>query len=152
VAYEIPYFDVASEIVNDGSDYGGRVSVIFDKAGCLYCRGEISTEEAREYLAPSSTKIDVDNVYGVHRLHLPDSGPSVVSINGTVASLAVTEFMVTVTGLRRPHRARNYNGKMAIVTIPPDNISAKAEHCYYCKSIRGIRERANLQKYLPCEE
>ena len=35
IAFEIPYFDLASDIKNN--HYGGRVFINFDENGCLYC-------------------------------------------------------------------------------------------------------------------
>lgn len=61
-------------------------------------------------------------------------GPSVVSMNGVVASLAVTEFMVGVTGLRRPAPHLTYRGDRAVVRASTDQPEAD---CYYCTQLWG---------------
>ena len=43
-----------------------------------------------------------DEFYGLRRELLDEVGPSVVSINGAAASLAVSEFMLAATGVRAP--------------------------------------------------
>jgi hypothetical protein len=84
-------------------------------------------------------------IYGVNRKLLGETGPSVVSINGVVASLAVTEFMVAVTGIRRPQRLMNYYGHQSSTRPSTDQPN---QDCYYCKGIRGRRKEANVERYL----
>jgi hypothetical protein len=67
---------------------------------CLMCLDILDQEEVRQDLASPSERRDRDRIYGVDRNFLDEAGPSVVSINGVIASLAVTEFMVTVTEIR----------------------------------------------------
>lgn len=73
------------------------------------------------------------------------TGPSVVSINGTIASLAVTEFMVAVTNLRDPRRLLNYKGSsgkvFASVDVPPAD-------CYFCKGRWNLGATADVEHYL----
>lgn len=75
-----------------------------------------------------------DRIYGVDRGALEGTGPSVVNLNGVVASLGLTEFMVFVTGLREPRLHIRYVGERGIVTapeIPP----APPGGCYYCDKL-----------------
>ena len=85
-------------------------------------------------------------LYGVDRDLLGRSGPSVVSINGVVASLAATEFVMAVTGLRKPQPLLTYHGRTGKVTA---NTDAPTPDCYYCKAVRGMREQADLNRYIP---
>jgi molybdopterin/thiamine biosynthesis adenylyltransferase len=105
-AFEIPYFDLATDIIKEESDliYGGRVFNNFDGNGCLCCCNEISLSEASMELESEEARKDRNEIYGVSQDYLNTTGPSVVSIDGVVASLAVTEFMVMITGLRTPDR------------------------------------------------
>jgi hypothetical protein len=145
VAFEIPYIDLASDIENKtGLIYGGRVFVNIDSNGCLYCHDQISTSQAREYLMSPKARIDEEAIYGVPRNQLGQTGPSVVSINGVIASLAVTEFMVMIVGLRPPNRLLQYHGHRGIVNL---NIDRPHPDCYYCKSVRGRRENADVDRY-----
>jgi hypothetical protein len=69
-------------------------------------------------------------MYGVQRDTLGDRGPSVVSLNGTLASIAVTEFIVFVTRVPRPpRRVRRYDGLRGIVNEPKD---PPRPDCPYC--------------------
>lgn len=102
--YAKPYFDLASDTAGEGKDliFGGRV-VFCDGSRCLVCLTEILDQAAiaRDRMSPEQLETN-RRIYGVHPSALPGTGPAVVSINGVVASLAVTEFMVLVTSLRQP--------------------------------------------------
>jgi hypothetical protein len=77
--------------------------------------------------------------YGVDRDALAGAGPAVVSINGVVASLAVTEFMVFVTGLRDPVGQLTYRADMGVVRASLDRPSPD---CYYCTGLWGSSAEA----------
>jgi len=144
-AFEIPYFDIASDIENEtGLVYGGRVFVNLDNSGCLYCYGLISPSQARADLMSPEARRKEETIYGVPKEHLDRTGPSVVSLNGVIASLAVTEFMVMITGLRPPNRLLQYHGHRGIVNL---NVDRPHADCYYCKYVRGSRESADVDRY-----
>lgn len=146
-AYCRPYFDLASDVLpGDPPEYGGRVSVsLWEGEGCLVCRDLIDLEEAQLDLAGPGARRDRDALYGIKTSALGRSGPSVVSINGVVASLGVTEFMATVTGLRQPKKVLKYRGHSVRLTTPIDPPMAD---CYYCKLVRGRREAADVEHYV----
>jgi hypothetical protein len=145
-AYCIPYFDLASDIVpGDRPSYGGRVCAAWDGHGCPVCLAVLDLTEAQRNLAGPETQRDLDKIYGVNRALLGTAGPSVVSINGVVASLAVTEFIVGVTGIRRPHHLLTYFGHLGKVTV---NTDKPQSDCYYCKGIRGYRKEADVERYI----
>ena len=59
-----------------------------------------------EYSAGLSLSELVENedaVYGIEGSALSKTGPSVVSVNGVVASLGETAFMVLATGMKLPY-------------------------------------------------
>ena len=58
-----------------------------------------------------------------------------MSLNGVVASLAVTEFMVYATGLRAPAPQLIYRGDRGIVTKSVDH---SEPDCYYCSGLWGV--------------
>lgn len=147
-AYEIPYIDLATDIVNEGNKittFGGHVVFIFDKNGCLYCLGQISTSQAARELMSSDVIRDREGIYGVPREELDFIGPSVISLNGIIASIAVTEFIMFVTGIRRPNRFLKYQGQHGVVL---KNEDAPSKDCYYCKYIRGKKDDADTDKLL----
>ena len=143
-AYECPYFDIASGIPTP-DDYGGRVCSIVDGEGCLVCWEELDQDEIDKYLSSFDQRAARDGAYGVPREDLGGSGPSVISINGVVASLGVTEFLVWATGIRPPVRRLMYRANRGIVTRPTD---APQDDCYYCKSVRGQGDAADVRRYL----
>ena len=144
--YSRPYIDVATD-VDPGPPlvYGGQVCCSLDGTGCLVCMDMLDIAEAQIDLAGPTAQRDRDAIYGVARRHLRRAGPSVVSINGVVASLAVTEFMAAVTGLRPAHRQVTYRGQLGKATVCTD---APRPDCYYCSGIRGARQRADVERYL----
>ena len=145
-AYEKPYIDVASDIVPGvPPSYGGQVCVAWDGNGCLVCLGLLDVAEAQAELAGVGDRRNRNALYGVQREVLGRSGPSVVSINGVVASLGITEFMVGVSRLRAPQRVLTYRGHVGTVGISRDE---PAPDCYYCKGIRGRRDAADVQRYV----
>ena len=103
-AYDKPYFDVATDTEVDGDrvTFGGRLMVRTGSEACLYCMDLLDRQAVRRDLSSPERREEEDKMYGVNRDALGETGPSVVSLNGTLVSLAVTEFMVFVTGVPRP--------------------------------------------------
>lgn len=89
-AYGVPVIDLGVELQAQGS-MGGRVTIAGPDAGCLWCTGLIDERRLRAEQSPPALR-DAQRVLGyVPDLDVPE--PSVVSINGVVASLAVTEVL-----------------------------------------------------------
>jgi len=132
-----PYFDLASDTGNDdGPTFGGRV-VLSNGSGCLFCLGLLDQEElARDSLSPDLRQAR-DRSYGISTEALEDTGPAVVSVNGAVASLAITEFVLLVTGLGAPVRLLNYYGEKRLIRR---SVDPPAPNCPYCIGLwnRGI--------------
>lgn len=147
-AYAIPLFDLASDVPvqapNEPLRYGGRV-VHAAGHGCPICRGQLDVAEAQLELAGARVRAERDRLYGITREDLDEAGPSVVSLNGVIASLAVTEFMVGVTGLRSANGLLTYRGHLGGVTVGKD---APAPGCFYCMKVRGLGARAGVERYL----
>jgi molybdopterin/thiamine biosynthesis adenylyltransferase len=145
-AYAKPYIDISSDILlGHPVEYGGRVCVAWDGNGCLSCMNLLDRAQAEAELAGPEERRRRAEIYGVPRELLDNIGPSVVSINGVVASLAVTEFMLAVTGVRPPNRLLTYQGRTGKVTVSVDE---PAKDCYYCKGLRGKGDGADVQRYL----
>lgn len=132
-AHALPYIDLASDIALSG-EFGGRI--VFAKNGerCLSCLGELDQHAlARAQMSHDQRTAD-DDIYGVERSALDEGGPSVVSINGVVASLAVTEYMAWTTGLREPFGHLNYRGDRGTVGNRKD---LERTYCAYCMTLWG---------------
>lgn len=125
----LPYLDLASEISEDGQTYGGRA--VFSEPGrrCLYCLGELDSEElALAHLTPEQ-RAARDTIYGIRKDALARRGAAVVSLNGVVASLGLTELMAYVTGLRAPALTLTYHGERGIVRRRTDEPSGPCPYC-----------------------
>jgi molybdopterin/thiamine biosynthesis adenylyltransferase len=142
--YRKPYIDLASDVPEPGI-YGGRVCVSIDGKGCLDCLDLLDRKEVRRYLETAEQREREDKIYGIDKDILETKGPSVSPVNGVVASLAATEFMVAVTGLRSPTRLQEYRGwesKVVKITDSP------RPDCLFCTGIRNNPEDADVERYL----
>jgi hypothetical protein len=125
-------FDLASDTGGGENPwYGGRV-VLCAGSGCLVCLKLLDQEQiALDQMRQGEREAD-ERIYGVARGALRGPGPSVVSVNGVVASLAVTEFMVHITGLRPPAAQLTYRADLGTVT---KSLDQPEEGCYYCEGL-----------------
>ena len=114
----VPYVDLATEVISVGATglvFGGRVVVAFDGNGCPDCLGLIDQHELAREQMPPALQHTHDQQYGISRRELDGSGPSVISMNGVVASLAAMEVICLLTRLRPPHRQLTYRGDLGVV-------------------------------------
>jgi molybdopterin/thiamine biosynthesis adenylyltransferase len=131
----VPMFDLATDVDTTTTPvmFGGRV-ICCTGDGCLICLDVLDQDE----LARASMSADQadahQRIYGVRRTALDRTGPMVVSINGTVASLAITEFIAHVTGLRPVNRHLSYYGDKTQIRFSGDR---PAPDCYYCHGLWG---------------
>lgn len=88
---------------------------------------------ARDRMSPEPRAADA-HIYGIDPNALEGTGPAVVSINGVVASLAVTEFMALVTGIREPAAHLIYRGDLPRLSKAVD---PPREDCWYCTQLWG---------------
>lgn len=145
-AYAKPYVDVSSDIIpGDPVEYGGQVCIAWSGNGCLSCMDVLDRAEAEIDLAGPDARRRRRDIYGIPTNRLAASGPSVVSINGVVASVAVTEFMLGVTGVRAPNLLLTYWGRTGKVTV---RTNPSGPDCYYCKGLRGREGEADVQRYV----
>lgn len=146
LAFDKQYFDIATDIERkDSLRYGGRVSLVGQGPGCLVCMELIDADAARIDLESPVSRGDRAAAYGVHESLLDEAGPSVVSINGVVASLAVTEYAIATTGLRQPCRHLTYRGDLGVVT---KNTASSHSDCYFCNVVRSTGERSGVTRFL----
>jgi hypothetical protein len=146
-AYEIPLIDTATEIFPQSDerpfDFGGRVIIARPGDYCLFCADQIDGELAKEELeTPQVQELRRKHGYG---LGSDVPAPAVVSLNGVVTNLAVTEFLVMTTGIREPARQLTYKGMRGVVTTSTD---PRKPDCFTCGYLRGQKENANIWRYL----
>lgn len=143
-AYARPYIDLASDVPAPGV-YGGRVCVALNGNGCLDCLNLLDRRAVRRYMDTNEQRDGEDAVYGIDKGALEQKGPSVSPVNGVIAALGATEFMVAVTELRAPTRLQEYRGWESKVVVIKDEPRA---NCLYCKGILGKPADADVERFL----
>ncbi|HKW00741.1 MAG TPA: ThiF family adenylyltransferase [Vicinamibacterales bacterium] len=137
--YLIPCIDLGTTITTDGvsvSGVFGRVQLVAPGHGCFTCSDLLDPEEVRrDMMNAFERKLD-PYIQGIR-----EPAPSVISLNGTVASLAVTMFMAYVTGVPSPARYLLYNA--ATSSLRSARTSPKAD-CYICAR-SGVFARGDSQ-------
>jgi molybdopterin-synthase adenylyltransferase len=93
--YYIPVLDLGVEIQPQGA-IGGRVAWLGPGAACLWCLNILNAERVRVEQLPR-VLAEAEQARGYIQ-GVDEPAPAVVSINGVVASLAVTELLARVTG------------------------------------------------------
>jgi hypothetical protein len=125
--------------------FGGRLMVRTGGDACLYCMDLLDRDAVRRDLSSPERREEEDKMYGVRRDALGETGPSVVSLNGILVSLAVTEFMVWKTGVPRlPKRLLRYDGVRGIVNEPKD---PPRPDCPYCTQA-GDGDRVDWHRHI----
>lgn len=143
-AYRKPYIDLASDVPGDGV-YGGRVCFALGGTGCLNCRDLLDRRDVRRFFATDEEIERENKVYGIDQAALAEKGPSVSPLNGVVASLAATEFMVAATGMRPPAQHIEYRGHQSKVVV---NTDTPSPDCLVCAGTYGKGGEANVERYL----
>jgi molybdopterin-synthase adenylyltransferase len=93
--YYVPVLDLGVEL-QPGGAMGGRVSWLAPGSACLWCAGILNSERVRvEQLPPELAAAERERGY---ISGIDEPAPAVVSINGVIASVAVTELLARWTG------------------------------------------------------
>ena len=126
----LPLVDAASDTIpeEDRVLFGGRVCVATSETGCLVCLKVLEPNEVNEYFASPEQRADRGAIYGVPERALAGGGPSVITVNGVVASIAATELMAMVTETRVPIAHQDWRGHEGRLLRVTDH----EEGCYYC--------------------
>ena len=144
-AFEKVLIDSATEIFVEENYFGGRVVFAIPKEFCLKCAGQIDFNIAQQELESKEEKtFRVKHGYGLGP-HVP--APAIVSVNGIIAGLAVTEFVVYITKVRKPNKRVTYKGMKADVNVINESLDKIIPGCYYCDYLAGKRELANIKRY-----
>lgn len=142
VAYQylIPCIDVGSTIVATSgkvTSIFGRVQLLGPDQPCLWCTGLLNSEEVRrDMMNEFERKLD-PYIQGSR-----EPAPSVISLNGTVVSLAITMLLGMATSVPIDGRHLIYNARTA--TVRPVRATAQ-DGCFIC-SRRGVFGRGDGQQ------
>lgn len=144
-AYQKTLIDTGTEIIHNQEfeEFGGRVIVAQPGDFCLLCADQIDLSVAQKELESEQEKIGRQKLgYGLGE-KLPD--PAVISLNSIMAGLAVTEFLMLVTGLRAPNRRVTYKGMRGVFR---ESLDEKRKDCYVCHSLVGKRQGADIKRFV----
>jgi molybdopterin/thiamine biosynthesis adenylyltransferase len=111
--YYVPVFDVGVRIdVRDSAvtSVRGRVQMVGPGLGCLVCSELLDSIQVRTDLMSEEERARDQYVVG-HR----ESQPAVVSLNGTLASMAVTMFLGAMVGFPIQSRYQLYRADSGVV-------------------------------------
>lgn len=128
-SFGLAYFDLATDTGGEDDDwYGGRV-LCCTGSGCLLCLDLLDQRQIRLEQMTDAEHANEQRLYGLNRAMVGQTGPAVVSINGIIASMGVTEFMAHVTRIREPAAQLTYRGDIPRVTLSKD---VPRDGCPYC--------------------
>jgi molybdopterin/thiamine biosynthesis adenylyltransferase/proteasome lid subunit RPN8/RPN11 len=141
VAYQylIPCFDIGSTIVTqDGQVTGifGRVQLLGPGQSCLWCSELLSSEEVRRDMMNDFERQADPYIQGAN-----EPAPSVVSLNGTVVSLAVTMLLGFATSVPAEARHLIYNARTSTLRAVR---AVQKDGCFIC-SRNGVYARGDAQ-------
>ena len=144
LAYQVPYIDSGvgiAAIEGRIAEAGGRVIVWVPGRPCLLCAAEIDVRIAAE-------ELENEDQRRFRREHGYVSGadvpaPSVISLNATVASIAVTEFLALATGVRQSQCYTYYD--LLEQRMGPRIVRAN-DNCVAC-AVAAFGDRVNIQRY-----
>jgi molybdopterin/thiamine biosynthesis adenylyltransferase/proteasome lid subunit RPN8/RPN11 len=141
IAYQflVPCIDVGSTIaVQAGEVTGifGRVQLLGPDQPCLWCTELLSSEEVRRDLMSEFERRQDPYIPGEH-----EPAPAVISLNGTVVSLAVTMLLGVFTSVPVEARHLIYNARVS--SLRSVRASAR-EQCFVC-SRKGAFGRGDAQ-------
>jgi len=141
--YFIPVIDTGVDIQPDPIEarrirrIGGRVMLVYPDGPCLGCLG---------ILAPQLIQAEIEGELPSYVQGQNIAAPSVISFNGTVASLAITEFLNLVTGFaqRDTRTYLVYDGMNGLVKTCA---LLSVGDCQLCSEVKALGDRVPL----PCK-
>ncbi|MFZ0213509.1 MAG: ThiF family adenylyltransferase [Candidatus Acidiferrales bacterium] len=137
--YLIPCVDVGSVIsASDGHITGihGRVQALAPGLPCFTCCELLDSEEVRRDMMDTEERERDVYIQGAN-----EPAPAVISINGTVTSIAVTMFLAMTVGVPSDGRHILYNARTPSLRAVS---FTRNPNCYICSS-RGVLARGDAQ-------
>lgn len=143
-AFQKPYIDLATDVPEEGA-FGGRLILTGIGKGCPKCREELDDDEIDWYFSTSEQRKEKEHIYGIRKRALGDTGPSVIFLNGIVASVGVQEFATYINpAIRQPIPYLVYRGNMGILTKPTE---APQSNCYFCNTLWNRKMKSDVYRF-----
>lgn len=159
LAYEIPYLDIATDVVPAAPPsggvgmLGGRVVSVMPNGPCLNCMAELDLREVSYVLASPAEQAAARRLGYANGV--AGRSPSVVNLNGVTASLLVTELAMLVSGTRAVQDFIDIDLLGVGRSIPGNWITPRRQEpdgaCFECQA-RGAGDAAELDALLPRSE
>jgi molybdopterin/thiamine biosynthesis adenylyltransferase len=145
VKYLIPLIDLGTGVFTEKGviEAGGQVRIVLPDSFCLSCIDGINYAKAgQELMGKDDIEMRTRAGY-VQGMDMPS--PSVVSLNGTVASLGVTEFINLVCGIRKANTFVYHDmqsGNIVAETLTAD----RDDSCLVCGN-NGMKALGDLKPF-----
>ena len=126
--YLIPVIDMGVSISvgpSGNAQFAGHSKMLAPGLPCLWCARHLNAELVRQELMTEVQRAADPYVLGAEGV----VQPSVISLNGTVASLSVTMFLASVAGVPSKSRYLYYDGNRGRVSTLGANAEAGCPFC-----------------------
>lgn len=141
VRHGLPYIDAGVVIETADDDAGGEPrdvtamhgfvqSVIPGTTACFDCLNRIDPQQTRIERLPDGD-VDAEREAGYVDAGALTPEPAVVTLNTTVAGMAVSELVAFVTGVRPPRGFVHYDGLAASISLL-DGDHSRSSDCHTC--------------------
>jgi molybdopterin/thiamine biosynthesis adenylyltransferase/proteasome lid subunit RPN8/RPN11 len=137
--YLIPCIDMGSVITAGGSyieGIHGRVQALAPGLSCFTCCNLLDAEEVRRDMMNADERQRDTYIQGAH-----EPAPAVISINGTITSIAITMFLAMTVGLPSSGRHILYDARIPSLRAVS---FTQNPNCYIC-SAKGVLARGDSQ-------
>lgn len=134
--YRIPAIDIGIAIhrANDGQvQIAGRVTMLAPGLPCLWCAEQLDPNQVRQELMSEEQRKTDPYIVGFPGI----VQPAVISLNSTMASLAVTMFLSAVVGIPAQGRYLIYDGNRSRVTSLSVGVNPECNFCSPLSSAGG---------------
>lgn len=144
LAFLRPYMDLGTEIFASSSKLqglGGRHTFLVPGEGCILCSRAIDAREASAEFVPKPVKesqIRAGYISGGF-----EPSPSVMNLNAIVASHAVFELQMWMTGIRSPVKQQFFDGMNGSVSAVEFN---RNMNCLKCNHLLGRGSLGQLKE------
>lgn len=142
--YLVPVIDMGVEVQPDKEGtirrVSGRVTVLLPDGACLRCLGILDPEKVRS---------EIEEGQRLSYIGAEEApSPAVISLNGVVASLAVTEFLQLVTNFARRKGERMYWMYDGLKGVVRRISMGQGLACVTCQRFLGLGDNANPNDWL----
>lgn len=131
--YYVPAIDMGVSITSKNgtvTDVAGRVQMLAPSLSCLICTSILDSEEIRRDFLPEEHSMRDQYIIGG-----TEPQPSVMSLNSTMGSLAITMFLAAVAGVPSKSRFQIYNGVAGTVRSA---VGITEPQCVVCSKWGGL--------------